>query len=65
MQPAGAEADRDGVEVVAGGAVRRGLGEMAAEAEHDVQGVQQGGDGRGNGPRRHALPGPIRLGIGG
>ena len=48
MQPAGAEAGRDGVEVGAGGAVRRGLGEMAAEAEQDANGVQQGGDAGGD-----------------
>ena len=60
VQPAGAEADRDGVEVGAGGAVLRGLGEMAAEAEQDANGVQQCGDARGHGPA-----GPIRLGIGG
>ena len=57
-QPAGAEAGRDGVEVGAGGAVRRGPGEMAAVAEQDADGVQQCGDARGHGPA-----GPIRLGI--
>ncbi len=46
IQPAGAEAGSDGVEVGAGGAARRGLGEMAAEAEQDANGVQQGGDAR-------------------
>ena len=60
VQPAGAEARRDGVEVGAGGAALRGLGEMAAVAEQDANGVQQCGDARGDGP-----PGPVRLGIGG
>ncbi len=57
-QPAGAEADRDGVEIRAGGTVLRGLGEMAAETEHDANGVQHCGDARGHGPG-----GRIRLGI--
>ena len=69
-QPAGAEAGSDGVEVGAGGAALCGLGEMAAVAEQDANGVQQGGDAGGDGPRwrglsGHGLPGPIRLGIGG
>ena len=56
IQPAGAEADRDGVEVGAGGAMRRGLGEMAAVAEQDANGVQQCGDARGHGPPRRGRP---------
>ena len=56
--PPGAEAGRDGVEVGTGGAMLRGCGEMAAEAEHDADGVQQGGDARG-----HGADGPIPLGI--
>ena len=45
-QPAGAEARRDGVEVGAGGAALRGLGEMAAVAEQDADGVQHAYDER-------------------
>ena len=59
-QPPGAEAGRDRIEVGAGGAGRRGLGEMAAEAEQDANGVQQCGDAGGHG----SGGGPIRLGIG-
>ena len=38
----------------------RGRGEMAAEAEQDADGVEQGGDAHG-----HGAAGPVRLGIGG
>ena len=58
IQPPGAEAGGDGVEVGAGGALGGGLGEVAAETEQDADGVQQGGDARG-----HGSGGAIRLGI--
>ena len=45
----GAEADRDGGECGGGGAVADGGDEMAAVAEQDADGVEQGGDVLGHG----------------
>jgi hypothetical protein len=58
--PRGAETGGDGAEAGAGGAVLCGIGEVAAVAQQDADGVQQEGDARG-----HALPAAIRWRIGG